>query len=866
MSRLIVKNLPKSITEDKLKEHFSKKGKITDVQLKYTKEGIFRRFCFIGYKTEEEAQNAVDYFNQTYIDTSKISVELCAKLGDSSKPKSWSKYAIDSSAHENLTGKTVKADEEIPVKKEKKKKKEKNKELKEIIEKHKDDPLFNEFLESHSGKTAKQVWSNEAQKLLDEENKSDESDSETEEINSKKVEEKETEKKLDFEVFGALKKAKEPKKELVKFFTVKLRGLGCNHKKKDLKQFFKPLKPKSIRVPQKIKGIAYVGFKTEKHMKQALSKHKSFLDGKQIFIVKYEQKENQRENENKSVDMKWKKQSDALANEETIAESGRMFLRNLSYTTTEDDVTKLFEKYGPLTEVNLPVDRISRKSKGFGTVTFMMPEHAVKAYTELDGSILNGRMLHILPGKAKESPEDLLQNENLSYKDKKALKEKATAGSSHNWNTLFLGTDAVAEAMAATYNTTKEKILEDESKGISTAVRLALGETQIVERTKKFLEENDVCIDAFNQPPKKRSKTVILVKNLPAKTQQNEILEMFSKHGEVGRVILPPAGITAIVEFFEPSEARIAFTRLAYTKFKSLPLYLEWAPDNSFANDLQKKESSSSKKIQENKSNENEKKTVKNETEIKEEVKKTDDDDDDDDEDEPEPDTTLFVKNLNFSTTDEDMKNHFKRCGLLHYATVATKKDPKNPSTKLSMGYGFVRYKYKIHAERALKELQMTDLNGKTIELKRSERTLQSDLQVAKKSAKITQQTGTKILVRNIPFQANANEITQLFKVFGDLKAVRLPKKLVGNEKHRGFAFVEYSTKKDAKVAFKALCQSTHLYGRRLVLEWAQKEEAIDDIRKRTARHFHEDQSNKRSKKGVVDVEAMGLEEKIEED
>lgn len=46
--------------------------------------------------------------------------------------------------------------------------------------------------------------------------------------------------------------------------------------------------------------------------------------------------------------MKWKKQSDALANEETIAESGRMFLRNLSYTTTEDDVTKLFEKYGKI--------------------------------------------------------------------------------------------------------------------------------------------------------------------------------------------------------------------------------------------------------------------------------------------------------------------------------------------------------------------------------------------------------------------------------------------------------------------------------------------------------------------------------------
>lgn len=38
--------------------------------------------------------------------------------------------------------------------------------------------------------------------------------------------------------------------------------------------------------------------------------------------------------------------------------------------------------------------------------------------------------------------------------------------------------------------------------------------------------------------------------------------------------------------------------------------------------------------------------------------------------------------------------------------------------------------------------------------------------------------------------------------------------------------------------AFKALCQSTHLYGRRLVLEWAQAEEGVEEIRKRTAQHF----------------------------
>jgi hypothetical protein len=54
---------------------------VTDVQLKYTKDGHFRRFAFIGYKVEEEATAAQSYFDQTYIDTCRISVGQCANLG-----------------------------------------------------------------------------------------------------------------------------------------------------------------------------------------------------------------------------------------------------------------------------------------------------------------------------------------------------------------------------------------------------------------------------------------------------------------------------------------------------------------------------------------------------------------------------------------------------------------------------------------------------------------------------------------------------------------------------------------------------------------------------------------------------------------
>ena len=86
MSRLIVKNLPSAINEDKFKKTFaSQGGEVTDVQLKYTKEGKFRHFGFVGFKTEEGAQKAKKYFNGTYIGATKVSVELCADLGDSNK-------------------------------------------------------------------------------------------------------------------------------------------------------------------------------------------------------------------------------------------------------------------------------------------------------------------------------------------------------------------------------------------------------------------------------------------------------------------------------------------------------------------------------------------------------------------------------------------------------------------------------------------------------------------------------------------------------------------------------------------------------------------------------------------------------------
>ena len=44
------------------------------------------------------------------------------------------------------------------------------------------------------------------------------------------------------------------------------------------------------------------------------------------------------------------------------------------------------------------------------------------------------------------------------------------------------------------------------------------------------------------------------------------------------------------------------------------------------------------------------------------------------------------------------------------------------------------------------------------------------------------------------------SHISILFRPFGELKSVRLPKKSIGSGSHRGFAFIEFLTKQDAKV------------------------------------------------------------------
>jgi len=611
-----------------------------------------------------------------------------------------------------------------------------------------------------------------------------------------------------------------------------------------------------IRIPRNAQrkplGTAVIEFATEKDVEQAMGRNKNYISGKKIILKKSAA---ERIEVKPKVPVWEVKASQANNQVETIEESGRLFVRNLWFGVTEEELEKLFGKFGPLSEVNVPVDTITKKMKGFAHIEFVFPEHALKAYTELDYTSLHGRLMHILPGYEKSS--NTTSDEKSSFKKKKDLERKANSSNSYNWNSLFLGINAVADAMAKKYKTEKSNILDSDAKG-SIGVRMALGETQIVAETRDFLLSNGVALDAFSQAAGERSKTSILVKNLPAGVTTDELRDIFLKYGSVARVVMPPSGITAIVEYLEPSEARKGFLKLNFSKFRSIPLYLEWAPMGVFNTPPPKQPIKSDEGDENETSNAAEKETPAEngsdisaeKTEKANESSAKDDKIIDTDDIEPEEGSSVFVKNLNFTTTDEELYQHFTDIGTIHSATVAKKKDYSKPGELLSMGYGFVQFLTKSDAKEALKSLQNSELDGHKLELKLSTRTVTQTK--GKNKQNVSKQTSSKILVRNIPFEANIKEIQELFKVFGELKFVRLPKKLHGTGPHRGFAFVDFQTKSDAKRAFNALCHSTHLYGRRLVLEWAQAEESVDELRRKTAQHFSDDGPRKKISKTSI--------------
>jgi|SRR5277367_3349372 len=80
----------------------------------------------------------------------------------------------------------------------------------------------------------------------------------------------------------------------------------------------------------------------------------------------------------------------------------KLYVGNLSFDTTENDLQDLFAAHGPVSEVNLITDRMSGRSRGFAFVTMGTPEAAQSAIQALGGKEIGGRALTVNEARPRE--------------------------------------------------------------------------------------------------------------------------------------------------------------------------------------------------------------------------------------------------------------------------------------------------------------------------------------------------------------------------------------------------------------------------------------------------------------------------------
>ena len=452
-TRIIVKNLPKKITEEEIKKHFSQKGVVTDVKIMHKEDGRSRNFCFVGYKTEQSAKEAIKYFNQTYLKTMKISVEKAKLQGDPSLKNKGKK-----GKNKNIKNNEENNDEEI----------------------------------------------------------------ETKESKIKKI-------------------------------------LDLSKKTKNADKFDEALKNQKINVDE------------NEEMKEKGNGNENI--------------ENMNSNDNENnKDKKVEDKTNDLINKKNL-DPKRLYLRNIPFEITEDDIRSKFEKYGTINEIHIPINYKTNQSFGYAYISYETVESSIMAINKMDGEYFMGRRLHISIAEEKyNKPESELkikynQKDKSSYKKEKTNKLKSNYNDETNWNYLFLNQNAVIDAVAKRLKIKKEDLLSQNNTDI--AVQISAMETTIINETKEWLKQQGINLDILKGKRQDciRSKTIILVKNISNKTKKENLQNLLERYGNLVRFLLSPSNTLAICEYVNKKHAENCIKHLSYYELDGEPLYLEFAPE-----------------------------------------------------------------------------------------------------------------------------------------------------------------------------------------------------------------------------------------------------------------------------------------------
>jgi RNA recognition motif-containing protein len=97
----------------------------------------------------------------------------------------------------------------------------------------------------------------------------------------------------------------------------------------------------------------------------------------------------------------------------------RLFVGNLSYQTGENDLQDYFAQAGAVTSVNLMMDKVTGKSRGFAFIEFGTPEEAARAVEQFHNKEFQGRPLTVNIARPREERPPRWNNNRDGYREER---------------------------------------------------------------------------------------------------------------------------------------------------------------------------------------------------------------------------------------------------------------------------------------------------------------------------------------------------------------------------------------------------------------------------------------------------------------
>ncbi|KAG5510303.1 hypothetical protein JKF63_07631 [Porcisia hertigi] len=443
------------------------------------------------------------------------------------------------------------------------------------------------------------------------------------------------------------------------------------------------------------------------------------------------------------------------------------------------------------------------------------------------------------------------------------------------WNTMYMNSHAAVETVAQRMGVRPEDVVGVGAKGA--AVRAAIAEAYLTSEVQQVLSDEGVAFDVLESATqnflKPRSNTTILVKNLQLKdgNDASELTRLFVRFGVLETSAFPSSGVFALFRYTHPQDARIAFTRLSYKLFKTAPLFLEWAPVGALVEDGEGGSAAAMAAADlglavDSSANGGATDDPSGSAAANAMV------------------YTLFITNIPFQTTEDELHTFLlDTCPRIARAPETL---IKRLVLQQDQGRAFLTVADQSTLTYCMSKLNGKSLAGRTLSCVVSKQTTlllearavdttatqqgtakrpaganaggggddDDDDDDPTKAAVLARRRGhdatanhsgsgaaigaasmsrvppgcdpLKLIVKNLPFEANEKDVRELFSAFSEIRTVRVPRKSHTfsshrENNHRGFAFVEFLSEAEATRALETL-KATHLYGRHLVLQYAK--------------------------------------------